>query len=368
MFGGCENLQNKNVGIESAMKLYTHMRFSLLILALAFGSLTGCATMNPIDSNSPKHHTEKGFRNLFIENKPKSLGDMWKWKVSGDGPRGTDKERQSVPRVDVDRASLSAPGTAPQVTWVGHSTVLFQMAGKTVITDPVFSERCSPVSFAGPKRYQAPAMSIPDLPKVDFAVISHNHYDHLDKASVLALGSEVHWLVPLGLKSWFTDLGIERVTELDWWGEKTFDNVRFVATPTQHWSARGLADQFETLWASWLVEIEGVRFWFGGDTGYNDTQFKEIGERFSPIDIAAIPIGAYEPRWFMKQMHVNPEEALMIHQDIGARWSFGIHWGTFQLTDEAPLDPRNDLLKFRDQKGLSEDEFTTLAIGETQTR
>ena len=356
------------LSIISSAKFLRHTNYFYLTAAFWLASFTGCATMNPIDPKSPEHHTETGFRNLFIESKTKGFGDMWKWKVSGEGPRGSDTDRKSVPRVDVDQASLNKPGSAPQVTWIGHSTVLFQMAGKTVITDPVFSDRCSPVSFAGPKRYQAPALSVAELPKVDFAVISHNHYDHLDKASVIAMGKEVHWLVPLGLKSWFNDLGIERVTELDWWAETTLSDVRFVATPTQHWSARGLADQFETLWASWLVEIDGVRFWFGGDTGYNDIQFKEIGKRFAPIDIAAIPIGAYEPRWFMKDMHVNPEEALNIHEDIGARWSFGVHWGTFQLTDEAPLDPRKDLLKFRDQKGLSEDEFTTLAIGETQTR
>ena len=344
------------------------MRALLVTVLLSGLSITGCATMQDIKSEKPKHHAESGFRNLFIENDAKSFGDMWKWKVQGDGPRGTTRERQSVPRVPVDTASLKSPDVKPQVTWIGHSTVLFQMGGKTVITDPVFSDRCSPVSFAGPKRYQKPALTVAELPPVDFAVISHNHYDHLDKASVLALGESVHWLVPLGVKAWFTDLGIKNVTELDWWQEITIGDVRFVATPTQHWSARGVLDRFETLWASWLVEVEGVRFWFGGDTGYNPVQFKEIGERFAPIDLAAIPIGAYEPRWFMKDMHVNPQEALLIHNDIGARWSFGIHWGTFQLTDEAPLDPRQVLLKFRDQMGLSEDDFTTLAIGETHQR
>ena len=324
--------------------------------------------MQDINSQKPEHHTDSGFRNLFIKNDAKSFGDMWKWKVQGDGPRGTSKERRSVPRIPIDQEALKSPPEKPQVTWIGHSTVLFQMGGKTVITDPIFSKRCSPVSFAGPKRYQEPALTVEQLPTIDFAVISHNHYDHLDKDSVLALGNEVHWFVPLGLKSWFTNLGIENVTEMDWWQEITIKNVRVVATPTQHWSARGVLDRFETLWASWLIEIDGVRFWFGGDTGYNPVQFKEIGERFAPIDLAAIPIGAYEPRWFMKDMHVNPQEALLIHNDIGARWSFGIHWGTFQLTDEAPLDPRNDLLRFRDQMGLSEDDFTTLAIGETHQR
>ena len=195
--------------------------------------------MQKINSQKPEHHTDSGFRNLFIKNDAKSFGDMWKWKVQGDGPRGTRLERDSVPRVQVDRESLMSPSQKPQVTWIGHSTVLFQMGGKTVITDPVFSQRCSPVSFAGPKRYQQPALTIAELPPVDFAVISHNHYDHLDKESVLGLGENVHWLVPLGLKAWFTDIGIQNVTEMDWWQEMTIGNVRFVATPTQHWSARG---------------------------------------------------------------------------------------------------------------------------------
>lgn len=327
--------------------------------------VTACATVPHGESTMLKHHSAGGFKNPYADDGKKSFWDMLRWKVFGEGARGSDAERKGVSRAPLDVHALRNPGKAPQVTWIGHSTTLVQMGGRTILTDPIFSLRCSPVGFAGPKRYQKPALTIEDLPQVDIAVISHNHYDHLDKPSVEALGDEVHWVVPLGLKQWFASLGITRVTELDWWGQLIHDDIRVVATPAQHWSARGIGDRFETLWASWLIEVDGTKFWFGGDTGYNPIQFKEIGAKFGPIDLAAIPIGAYEPRWFMKTMHVNPSEALDIHRDIGAQWSFGIHWGTFQLTDEAPLEPKEELLKARAQRGLTEDDFTTLAIGET---
>ena len=320
--------------------------------------------MKDSEKPSPAHHQPGGFKNLHLEGTAKNFWQLLKWKIGGDGPQGDDAERRAVPRVNVDTKSIQNPEAA-QITWLGHSTMLVQMHGIAVLTDPIFSKRASPVGFAGPARYQAPALSIEQLPPIDYAIISHNHYDHLDKPTVQAIGEKVHWLVPLGLKAWFNEAGIERVTEFDWWDDITLDGTRFVATPSQHWSARSLTDRYETLWASWLVQKEDTRFWFAGDTGYNPHQFKEIGERLGPIDCAAIPIGAYEPRWFMKDMHVNPEEAVMIHRDIGSRFSVGMHWGTFQLTDEAPLEPRTRLLEARAKAGLDANDFTALAIGET---
>ena len=328
--------------------------------------MDGRTNSSRANRDRPAHHGKSGFRNPFLKGNDKKIADIVKWKLLGEGAKGTENEAGAVPKVTVNHQALRRPGPAPQATWIGHSTVLLQLGGQTIITDPIFSERCSPLPFAGPKRFQPPALKVEELPPIDFALISHNHYDHLDKKSVLALGENVHWLVPLGVREWFLNLGIKRVTELDWWEEVTIGKTRFVATPTQHWSARGVGDRFQSLWASWLVEVEGTRFWFGGDTGYNDTQFKEIGRRFAPIHLAAIPIGAYEPRWFMKDMHVNPAEAVQIHQDIGALTSFGIHWGTFRLTDEAPLDPRDELERATAAAGLEEGAFTTLAIGETR--
>ncbi len=328
--------------------------------------MTSCAASTPNTVTPlPAHHTESGFRNLYIENGAKSVGDLLKWRFTSDKVEWTPSRVAEIPRVAVDQTKLAHPPASGQLTWLGHATVLFQAGDKTIITDPVFSERASPTSFAGPKRFTPPAMSIEALPKIDIAVISHNHYDHLDRESVKALGNSVHWVAPLGHRTWFADLGITRLTELDWWESASIEGVTVTATPTQHWSARGVFDRFECLWASWLIEANGVSFWFGGDTGYNPHQFKEIGERFGPIDLAAIPIGAYEPRWFMKDMHVNPAEASQIFSDIRAKRAIGIHWGTFQLTDEGPMAPIEALIEARKAGDIPEESFMAIPIGGT---
>ena len=249
------------------------------------------------------------------------------------------------------------------MTWIGHSTLLVQANGKAILTDPIFSQRASPVSFAGPKRYTQPAIGIEDLPKIDLVVISHNHYDHLDKDTVLAIGDKTHWCVPLGVKAWFTNLGITQVTEFDWWTQKEINGVVVQATPSQHWSARGIFDRFDTLWASWSLQMGDFKTWFAGDTGYNPVQFKEIGDRSGPFDLAMIPIGAYEPRWFMKDFHVNPEEAVLIHQDVRSKYSVGMHWGTFPLTAEPVTQPPVNLRSALKKHKLSEEEFVALPLG-----
>ncbi|MDJ0958657.1 MAG: MBL fold metallo-hydrolase, partial [Arenicellales bacterium] len=241
-----------------------------------------------------------------------------------------------VPQVTANLKMIHEPEQRKlQVTWIGHATTLIQYQGINILTDPVLSDRASPFSFAGPRRYTQPALHSGDLPTIHYVVISHNHYDSLDQATIEILGNEVTWLVPLKLKTWFINEGINNVIELDWWQSKTFEKTRFVATPTQHFSGRGLWDYAQTLWSSWVIQIDDKKIWFGGDTGYNDIQFKRIGHEHGPFDLGLIPIGAYEPRWFMKPMHVNPEEAVLLHKDINARFSIGIHWGTFRLSAEA---------------------------------
>ena len=258
-----------------------------------------------------------------------------------------------------------------KVTWLGHSTFLIQLDGVTILTDPIFSERASPFTFAGPKRYTPTPISIEELPEIDIVVISHNHYDHLDEQTIKHLGNKPEYIVPSGLKDWFVEQGVDKesVTELKWWHHINSHNLRITATPSQHWSARGLGDRHHTHWASWLIDNGKTAHWFAGDTGYNDKDFVDIGrfikEQALSLDLALIPIGAYAPRDFMKTYHVNTEEAVQIHKDVGSKFSIGMHWGAFPLTAEAPMEPSHWLNRLRDENKIGDKPFNTIKIGET---
>lgn len=326
----------------------------------------------------PAHHRNGGFQNNHGDFEPKSLADVlrWRWNAARQGlPR---RPVDPIPTQPADLAFVHANRGAaqqPAVTWIGHATVLAQLGGLNLLTDPIFSERASPVSFAGPRREQPPGVALADLPRIDAVLVSHNHYDHLDLASCRALAAQPDgsplFVVPLGLADWFRRRGVERVVELDWWQQHTLDGVDIELVPAQHWSARGLADRMKTLWGGFAVFAPDCQLFFAGDTGYS-RDFADIRERFAErqrdggFDIALIPIGAYEPRWFMKEQHVNVEEALKIHADLGARRSLGVHWGTFELTDEALDEPPRQLARQRAALGLAEDDFFTLAIGATR--
>ena len=243
--------------------------------------------------------------------------------------------------------------------------------GINLITDPHLTNRASPVEFIGPKRLNSPAVELSELPSIDFVIISHNHYDHLDRKTVLALTKQQqekppYFLVPLGLKSWFADIGItEKVIELDWWQSEQIGQWNFTAVPVQHWSKRGLFDTNKTLWAGWVVRSPEQKLFFAGDTGYSK-DFVEIGKRYGPMDLSLIPIGAYAPRWLMKDMHVNPEEAVKIHLDVESRQSIGMHWGTFlNLTEEPLLEPPQRLLQELLKQRMNPMEFRVLEHGQT---
>ncbi|XP_027900108.1 N-acyl-phosphatidylethanolamine-hydrolyzing phospholipase D isoform X1 [Xiphophorus couchianus] len=259
-----------------------------------------------------------------------------------------------------------------RVTWLGHATVLVEMEGVNILTDPIFSQRASFLQFMGPKRYRGPPCTVEQLPRIDAVLISHSHYDHLDAGSVASLntrfGGELRWFVPLGLMDWLAKMGCENVMELDWWEENcvpSHDNVTFVCTPSQHWSKRTAWDDNRSLWSSWSVLGPNHRFFFAGDTGYCPS-FQEIGRRFGPFDLAAIPIGAYLPRDVMKGQHVDPEEAVQIHQDLQAKQSVAIHWGTFALAYEYYLEPPVRLREALEQRGLKPESFFTLHHGESR--
>ncbi len=264
----------------------------------------------------------------------------------------------------------------PALTWIGHATALVQSGGLTVLTDPVFSERVSPLSFIGPKRHVPPGIVLADLPRVDLVLISHNHYDHLDAASVDALarqpGGPPRFIVPLGIKAWLADRGIDDVIELDWWQSQRVGTNEIVFVPVQHWSGRGLGDRMKTLWGGYAVFSPGFQWFFAGDTGYS-RDFADIHARFKArhapepgFDLALLPIGAYEPRWFMKEQHVDPAEAVQIHVDLAATRSVGIHWGAFELTDDALDAPPRALDAAVRERGLEPAAFSVMAVGETR--
>jgi N-acyl-phosphatidylethanolamine-hydrolysing phospholipase D len=341
------------------------------ILGLGFlAAACGVQADKVIDASSPPHHTANGFRNLHIEHSNKSFFDFIALRYFSNTVWADHEARaDEVPIQRIELSMVQNPPKNVQISWLGHSTFLIQKDGLNILTDPIFGDRASPVSFAGPKRYVPHVMDYKDLPKIDYVIISHNHYDHLDNVAVRHLGDQPVYLVPLGLKPWFIYQGVSpgRIVERDWWDRSQFEDVTIQAMPSQHWSARGLFDRHETLWASWLIDYGDYSIWFAGDTGYNEIQFKEIGAATGGVDLGLIPIGGYAPRSFMKTYHVNPEEAILLHQDIKARKSIGMHWGTFPLTAEGPIDPYVELLKQRELYQLNEEEFITMRVGETLT-
>ncbi len=314
---------------------------SKLFIPLFFAALTACSNNAHFDP-SKAHHTPSGFKNINYEDNKGAVEFLkWRWgKLFKDIPEADDyhfsADVSQHERVRQNQHEYS-------LTWIGHATFLIQLQGMNILTDPHFSQRASPFDWLGPKRVIEPAMQLHELPEIDVVVISHDHYDSLDVESIRGLAkhkspTDVTFIVPLGLKAWFDTLNIEglQVIELDWGQSHSIDNVNFIAEPSQHWSKRTLFDAFERLWASWVIESVDRRIFFAGDTGYAD-HFRLIGKKYGYFDLALLPIGAYEPRWFMKPYHVNPQEAVRIHQDIHSKYSVAMHWGTFILTDE-PLD------------------------------
>lgn len=311
----------------------------------------------------PKHHHRGRFRNnAETANTHMKVSNLVNWKLHA--PKVKPKTFSSVPVDDLGRRGEG-------VSWIGHATFLIQLGGHYILTDPVFSDRASPSQLVGPKRTTPPACTIEQLPKIDFVVISHDHYDHLDKQSILELDKRFspRYIVPLKCGAWFSKLGINRWVECDWWGSVGFEDVSFHCVPTQHFSGRGVVPN-PTLWAGWVIEskhskhsTDSYKIFFAGDTGYS-ADFKDIGNKHGPIDLSLIPIGAYEPRWFMKEVHVNPEEAVQIHLDVKSKRSIGMHWGSFILTDEPMDEPPKHLRKALDKLGVDPNNFTTLLHGE----
>lgn len=321
------------------------MNLRATAVSLAVLVAVGCSTVGGPKPGAPPHHRVGGFANVNPTAHPASAWVRTRFFVARIFSTTFAPKTASFPVYANDGRALRENRGEPTVTWVGHATLLIQLDGVNVLTDPQWSARASPVSFAGPRRVMPPGLRIEDLPPIHVVVISHDHYDHLDVDTVkrLAAAHRPLILVPLGLKAWFADLGIGDVEELDWWDERSVQGLTFTCVPAQHFSGRTPWDRNRRLWSGWVVAGRERRFYFAGDSAYFDG-FKEIGARLGPFDLAAIPIGAYLPPVIMKGSHTSPEEALAAFADVRARHFVPIHWGTFDLADE-PLDEPPRLLR-----------------------
>jgi len=305
----------------------------------------------------------------------------WQWDRITEGlPKPA---KIATPQSPVDLGRLNNPRGDAQVTWIGHSSLLYQSDGKNFLFDPVYAEYASPVPPLGPKRAQDPGIPFADLPHIDAVFISHNHYDHLDLETVRRLaqqpGGSPIFYVPLGVDLWFNDNvpgarmdgNNPNVIAMDWdetrqlAGTRKPFGIKFLAV--QHWSARSPFDRNKTLWGSWLIEQPHFRFWFAGDLAYSP-DIDDIGKAHGGFDLAAIPIGVYDPRWFMKRAHIDPHEAIETFKTVKAKRAIGIHWGTFDgLSDESLDQPPLALDLARKEANISPNEFMLFSIGETRS-
>ncbi len=313
-----------------------------------------------------QHKNMPRFQNLNPEIAAKKrTGKFFKWFL---WDRITGKRRKDLRYpdgynfevIENDAAALRENKERASFTFIGHATVLIQLDGKNILTDPNYSD-----SVWTRQRITRPGIAFDNLPPIDIILISHNHYDHLDADTIKALGPQRHYFVPMGLKNWFAELGITQVQELNWWKSTDFDGLKITFVPAQHFSKRGVFDANTTAWGGWVVEGKQNSFYFAGDTGYFPG-FAEIGKRFPGIDVAMLPIGAYEPAWFMQPMHVNPEEALQAFADLRAKRFIPIHWGTFKMSDEFMDEPLIRLNKRVEELGISGDRIWILKHGETR--
>jgi L-ascorbate metabolism protein UlaG (beta-lactamase superfamily) len=283
----------------------------------------------------------------------KGLTDVFQWMMQR--KQGPWTEKKESPYGEKPEAIIT---TGVKITFVNHSTFLIQLDGINILTDPIWSERTSPFQFG---------IRFEDLPKIDYIILSHNHYDHLDINTIKNI-YKIHQpkiITPLGVKSFLDDNQITSATDLDWWQEFVISESLIIqSVPAQHFSGRGISDRDATLWAGYVIKNHQGNIYFAGDTGYNDFTFKEIGQRCAPIAVALIPIGAYKPTWFMSAIHCSPREAVQIHFDVKATQSIATHFGTFPLADDGEDEPISELTEAMKKVNLAKEKFLVLKEGE----
>ena len=266
----------------------------------------------------------------------------------------------------VTRQPPALDGAAAVITFIGHATFLIQTEAGNVLTDPMYSQRAGPFNLLGPRRVRQPAVRFDDLPPISTVLLSHNHYDHCDLRTLRMIAKRFDPLVvtPLGNARVVRSTGIRRIEELDWWQQATSTSLPITLTPAHHFSARTPFDRNRALWGGFVLQVGDKRIYFAGDTAYASF-FPHIGKRLGPFDLALLPIGAYEPRWFMQSVHMNPAEAVQAHLEIGAPPSIGMHFGTFQLTAEGIDEPITDLDAACRAQNVPAAHFRTLEFGDS---
>lgn len=322
--------------------------------------------------------TPRRFANRYLPER--APAGVLRWTLRRIRDRLPPPPRTPITGVAAEVAWLRDNRDTTALTWIGHSSLLLQLDGVNVLVDPVFARFASPVPFAGPRRHQPPGLAVHELPRVDVVLLSHAHYDHCDVPSLRAVhrqpGGAPTYLVPLGLERWLArTLGRDGngapadVAAFAWDQRATWqgatDALAFEFLAVQHWSNRTLLDRNRSLWGSWAILHPRFRFWYSGDLGYSQ-DVRDVGARLGRVDLAAIAIGAYEPRWFMASQHVNPDEAVQVMLDVGADRAIGVHWGTFPLTDEPLDEPPRALERALDARGIPRERFTVMRHGETR--
>jgi len=318
----------------------------------------------------PTHHAPGGgFRNPWPGAEAKGLGQVFRWYLE----RNTVRPPPPDPHPSVFPVRAPRFGQAREVgdlavTWLGHASTVIEFAGLTVLTDPIWSDYPSPVPIPRLRRWVRPPVGLERLPGIDLVLISHNHYDHLDAPTVRALARRypaAEWITPLGVGGLLRQLGATRVRELDWWDEIGLAGATIGCTPAQHFSARGVHDRNRTLWCGFTVRCEDRAVYFAGDTGLHP-EFDATSRRFGPFDVVLLPVGAYEPRWFMRPVHMNPEDALLALDALGSGIMVPIHWGTFKLTDEPMDEPPRRIRELWSAAGRAAEGLWLLDHGETR--